>query len=116
MSNKILLAKGPVQSCPDEYTEVINGVEYKKCELSDYEKDAVRCLYAAADKYKLTHRPLDTICKPYSPLEFQEMENTILKPELAVIVNGKTFPEWIVEVVPHDTDVIAYLLKTELYY
>jgi len=115
MTQKIEFAKGLMTDSVDEYSEIINGVEYHKEELDEKAKSAVRFLYGKAEKYKLTHRPLDQVCKPYEPLKIKTMENTILRPELAMIKNGETTPCWIAEVSATQDDPLPFLIKTHLY-
>ncbi|MDO4289227.1 MAG: Uma2 family endonuclease [Eubacterium sp.] len=115
MSNLLRLEKGPETECRAEDIELIRGIEYKKRELSDWEKDIVRYLHAMASKYILTHRPLDKVALPHDTLEIPNMEHTILRPEIAMTVNGHDFPEWIVEFVDPEQDEISYLVKANIY-
>lgn len=115
MSNLLRLEKGIETECGSEEMEIIRGIAYKKRELSEWEKDIVRYLHAVASKYILTHRPLDKVALPHDMLVIPEMENTILRPEIAMTVNGHDFPGWVVEFADPEQDEISYLAKASIY-
>ncbi|MEG0377265.1 MAG: Uma2 family endonuclease [Eubacterium sp.] len=115
MINLLKLETGNIEQTNRDEIELIRGVEYFKSELNETEKDVVRYLYAMASKYLLTHRPLDKLSEPHVALKMPAPEHTILRPELAVVTNGQTFPDWIVEIATSDNEENPYLLKTNLY-
>ncbi|MEF9919222.1 MAG: Uma2 family endonuclease, partial [Eubacterium sp.] len=109
------LKRGNIETTHKDEIELIHGVEFLKPELKEYGKDIVRYLYTMTSKYFLTHRPLDKLSEPHMALTLSEPEHTILRPELTTILNGQTFPGWVVEVASPQNAEIAYLLKTNLY-
>ncbi len=97
MTQVIRLEQGECTQCPEGNCELINGVVYEKAALDDKGVGAVRYLHAAYSKFRLAHRPLDKVADPQAELVLPQLENTILKPEIAVTVNGMEFPQWVVE-------------------
>lgn len=115
MINLLRLEKGVQTLCPDDNTELINGVEYRKEELTEAEKDIVRNLHAMGAKIVLTKRPLDILATPQESLAVPNMENTILRPEIAMTMKDTDFPAWVVEIVQSHQEEAAYLIKPNLY-
>ncbi|MEG1432637.1 Uma2 family endonuclease [Eubacterium sp.] len=115
MTQVIRLEQGECTQCPEGNCELINGVVYEKAALDDKGVGAVRYLHAAYSKFRLAHRPLDKVADPQAELVFPQLENTILKPEIAVTVNGMEFPQWVVEFADDNNEEISYLLKPALY-
>lgn len=115
MKNKIQLLAGDTETLQGERVELVNGIEYLKAEPGDEQKQMLKVIYEAAKQYKLSHHPLDTVGVPGEPLTFGNMDNTILRPALAVTLSGRDFPDWVIEVAtPAEMDFV-YFLKPMLY-
>lgn len=96
-------------------SEMINGVEYATKTIDEKEEKVLSYLVNLMERYKLRHRPLDMISDPNVPLHIEGMENTVVCPSLTVTLNGKSFPDWVIEVTNHDNEEMAYLVKTGIY-
>ena len=116
MALMIRLEQGKIDCCPDGDFELINGVVYPKIQETEKMVEAVRFLYESYDHYHLNYKPLDSIVKPQTEFYLPNMENTVLKPEIAVVLNGEELPGWIVEFQDPETEIIACQLKPALYY
>lgn len=112
---KIRLEKGEYTQCPTENTELINGIPYEKVKIDDRAEDMVRHIYGKFLQYRLAYHPVDVIINPQAPLIIPELENSITRPEIAVICKGDTFPTWIVEFVDDESFEISMMLKPLLY-
>ncbi|MBR0384878.1 MAG: Uma2 family endonuclease [Eubacteriaceae bacterium] len=96
-------------------SEMINGVEYAIETIGENEEKVLSYLIKLLGAYKLRHRPLDVISDPNVPLHIEGMENTLVCPSLTVTLNGKTFPDWVIEVAGADNAEMTYLVKTGIY-
>lgn len=115
MALNIRLERGTLSQCPEGNYELINGVIYPKTIVTEKLSNAVRYIYGEFVHYRLANKPLDSIAPPQEELPLPEMEDTILRPEIAVTVNGDTLPSWIVEFQDSETESVTMLLKTYLY-
>ncbi len=115
MSQKIKLENGVQTTCPDGNVELIKGIVFEKALLDDKGVGAVRYLHGAYSKFRLAHRPLDQVADPQAELVIPTVENTIFKPEIAVTVNGQSFPQWVCEFADDENEEITYLLKPAIY-
>lgn len=107
--------KGDNDTVVDTHGELINGVEYINNDLDDIGENIAKYLYSILGKYRLSHRPLDTISDPNESLVIEGMEKTQLRPTLTVTMNGQTFPDWVIEVATPDNEEMTYLAKTGIY-
>lgn len=109
------LEQGSETLCPEGNYELIQGIVYEKAGLDDMGIAAVQYLHGAYSKFRLAHRPLDKVADPQAELIIPTMDNTILRPEIAVTVNGQTFPQWVVEFADTNNEELTYLVKPALY-
>ena len=96
-------------------SEMINGVEYAIETVGENEEKVLTYLVNLLGTYKLRHRPLDVISDTNIPLHIEGMENTLVCPSLTITLNGKTFPDWVIEVANADNAEMTYLVKTGIY-
>ena len=116
MDKLIAIALGSENACIEEKHELINGVLYEKKELNKSEEKIVRYLYESFDKFRLSERPFDKIEVPQSETQLNSIENTIVKPEIAVTASEEDKPTWIVEFGDINTDTYALCVKTQIYF
>lgn len=115
MALTIRLEQGNVDRCPEGNYELINGVIYPKIAETERLVSAVRFLYESYIHYRLAYKPLDSIAAPQTELSLPNIKNTVLKPEIAVVLNGEDLPGWVVEFQDSETEIIACQLKPVLY-
>ena len=64
LNQKMRFEKGDNDTVVDTHGELINGVEYINNDLDDIGENIAKYLYSILGKYRLSHRPLDTISDP----------------------------------------------------
>lgn len=114
MKSKMELKEGNVTELRGNSLELINGIEYLKPELNEDQNIALKCIHDKVRKYKLSHFPLDKVSEPGDTVVVPTMKNTILRPGMAMTLNTRDFPDWIVEIATKEDAEITYFLKPSL--
>lgn len=96
--------------------ELIGGRVYNRTPITEELEYIAQIFQQIAKRYKLTTKPLDTIYQPFEAIKLETIQNTIVRPLLAVKKNkSENSIDWLVDYTNSDENPLAFCIKPMIY-